>query len=420
MGFKKEKTKEYYLLDTPVENLFINEYMTGAPGDYVKVYLLALMNAELGVSLSNEDIAKQLAMNIEDVLKAWTYWENLGVIRKTNISRENLLEYDVEFVLLKEKLYGPQEERGYMQADRGVTGQMSSSEYRNMFSRIEKATGRIISGSEMNEIASWIEDFGTEPEVVAFAFEYCAKKKKKAVNYVGAVVRNWVKDGYRTIEDINEHMELLEERAEAYRRVFQALGFHRSPTEEERRIMDSWFDSLKFNMDSVLQACSKTAGISSPNINYVNKILVNWHEEKGGPEKSGITAGDKMEYYEALRALNGARAKARKEEVYGKVPEIREIDEEERGLTSEITRIIANGRINGREEIEKIKETIDTLNMKRAVLMTDNGFELDYMDMEYSCPKCKDTGMLETGERCQCFGEITEEKIQLLKKKIKK
>ena len=112
MGFKKEKTKEYYLLDTPVENLFINEYMTGAPGDYVKVYLLALMNAELGVSLSNEDIAKQLAMNIEDVLKAWTYWENLGVIRKTNISRENLLEYDVEFVLLKEKLYGPQEERG--------------------------------------------------------------------------------------------------------------------------------------------------------------------------------------------------------------------------------------------------------------------------------------------------------------------
>ena len=124
MGFKKEKTKEYYLLDTPVENLFINEYMTGAPGDYVKVYLLALMNAELGVSLSNEDIAKQLAMNIEDVLKAWTYWENLGVIRKTNISRENLLEYDVEFVLLKEKLYGPQEERGYMQADRGVTGQM--------------------------------------------------------------------------------------------------------------------------------------------------------------------------------------------------------------------------------------------------------------------------------------------------------
>ena len=158
--------------------------------------------------------------------------------------------------------------------------------------------------------------------------------------------------------------------------------------------MDSWFDSLKFNMDSVLQACSKTAGISSPNINYVNKILVNWHEEKGGPEKSGITAGDKMEYYEALRALNGARAKARKEEVYGKVPEIREIDEEERGLTSEITRIIATGRINGREEIEKIKETIDTLNMKRAVLMTDNGFELDYMDMEYSCPKCKDLSLI--------------------------
>lgn len=417
MGFKKEKTKEYYLLDTAVENLFINEYMTGAPGDYVKVYLLALMNAELQVAINNRDIAKQLSIDIEDVLKAWTYWENMGVIRKTNISRDNSLEYDVEFVLLKDRLYGSQDESGYMAADRGFNVQLSSSEYKNMFSRIERATGRIISGSEMNEIASWIDDYGTEPEVVAFAFEFCAKKKKRAVNYVGAVVKNWVSEGHRTIEDVKEYIGQIEGRAEDYRRVFQALGFHRNPTEEERRIMDSWFDSLNFNMDSVLQACSKTAGISSPNINYVNRILINWHEEKGKPEKTGVTTADKMEYYETLREIHSAEAKARKEEVYSKVPEVREIDQEERSLTSEITKIIATGRVNGREAIDNIKEKIDTLNMKRAVLLTDNGFELDYMDMQYSCPNCRDTGMLETGERCQCFGEITEEKIHLLKKK---
>ena len=37
MNFRREEIKEYYLLDTDVENIFINEYMASAPGDFVKV-----------------------------------------------------------------------------------------------------------------------------------------------------------------------------------------------------------------------------------------------------------------------------------------------------------------------------------------------------------------------------------------------
>lgn len=70
MGFRREKIKDYFLLDTGVENIFINEYMAGAPGDFIKVYLFALMYAELGVDITNEDIAKQLSVEHEDVLKA--------------------------------------------------------------------------------------------------------------------------------------------------------------------------------------------------------------------------------------------------------------------------------------------------------------------------------------------------------------
>ena len=32
MGFKREKVNDYFLLDTGVENIFINEYMAAAPG----------------------------------------------------------------------------------------------------------------------------------------------------------------------------------------------------------------------------------------------------------------------------------------------------------------------------------------------------------------------------------------------------
>ena len=87
MTFRREKIKDYFLLDTSVENLFINEYMAAAPGDFVKVYLFAQMYADLGQEITNEEIAKYLSMEHEDVLRAWTYWEKMGVIRK--IRRES-------------------------------------------------------------------------------------------------------------------------------------------------------------------------------------------------------------------------------------------------------------------------------------------------------------------------------------------
>ena len=37
-----------YLGDMPLENIFINEFLPIAPGDFVKVYLYARLYAELG------------------------------------------------------------------------------------------------------------------------------------------------------------------------------------------------------------------------------------------------------------------------------------------------------------------------------------------------------------------------------------
>ena len=81
-NFIKKQIREAFLFDTKVENLFISEYMITAPGDFVKIYLFALMYTELEEDISNETIGKQLGLQIEDVLKAWTYWEAQGIVRK--------------------------------------------------------------------------------------------------------------------------------------------------------------------------------------------------------------------------------------------------------------------------------------------------------------------------------------------------
>ena len=122
MRFYREKTEEYFLADTRVENMFIHEFMAAAPDRYVKVYLLALMHADLGVRISREEIARHLSMDEEDVLKAWTYWEQMGVIRKRAGESGDKFDYDVEFVSLRQQMYGSVGEQS-RRPDDGPRGQ---------------------------------------------------------------------------------------------------------------------------------------------------------------------------------------------------------------------------------------------------------------------------------------------------------
>lgn len=79
---------------------------------------------------------------------------------------------------------------------------------------------------------------------------------------------------------------------------------------------------------------------------------------------------------------------------------------------SELSRIIISDTVDKGKSRNGSKRPQSTLNTEKAFLLTDNGFELDYMDIHYECPLCKDTGMLETGEKCQCFGEVSRTKIE--------
>mgnify|MGYP001156615573 CR=1 FL=1 len=115
-----------------------------------------------------------------------------------------------------------------------------------------------------------------------------------------------------------------------------------------------------------------------------------------------------MKSYEETRAKNEALVESRRTEVYRKVPRIREIEEETRAVGLEISRIMLSGAGDVRTRIKAMKEKVDQLNQEKAYLMTENNFRIDYMDMMYDCPLCKDTGTQDTGERCGCFAKKLE------------
>ena len=77
MNFNRGKVKDFYLLTTDVENLFINEYLPGAPGEYVKVYLYGLLYAQLGSDMTHREMETQLGLSektLEDILYMYLSW----------------------------------------------------------------------------------------------------------------------------------------------------------------------------------------------------------------------------------------------------------------------------------------------------------------------------------------------------------
>ena len=64
-----------------------------------------------------------------------------------------------------------------------------------------------------------------------------------------------------------------------YKTVFNELGFSRQPTRSEKEVMDNWFDKYKFDIELILEACSKSKNISNPSISYINGIVKSWNEK---------------------------------------------------------------------------------------------------------------------------------------------
>lgn len=401
MALKRDGGRTAYLFDTPVENLFICEYMPDAPGDYVKVYLYALMEAGRGGDPDMDDLAGELRLSREDVEKAFLYFEEAGVIKRDSGDRI--------FLSLKEKLYGAKRSDERPPIDEKNRRILDNRPLKEMFDEIQRAVGRFLGATETEAIISWIKDYDATTEIVTRAYIYCAARGKTNYKYVEKVVKDWVRRGFQTGEDVEKHLGDADQRHYSYRRVMKALGFHRTATEEEKRIMDTWLDDLNCSMEDILTACSKTAGIPNPNINYVNAVITNRIKDKEkGPSRSVVKA-----QYESMRREAEERALLAKEEIYRKIPKIKKIEDRLVECSMELTKAMIEGEADKGERITQIKEEVEALKKKKVVLLTENNVPVDYANVKYRCDLCKDTGVTEDGQRCRCYEEVAEEAVKV-------
>lgn len=89
----------------------------------------------------------------------------------------------------------------------------------------------------------------------------------------------------------------------------------------------------------------------------------------------------------------------RREEVYEKIPAVKELNEEIAASAVRSARQLLSG--DGRAA-KGLKQRISDLCEERQVLLSAYGYPADYLEMHYDCPKCRDTGYVD-GRKCSCF-----------------
>ena len=122
---------------------------------------------------------------------------------------------------------------------------------------------------------------------------------------------------------------------------------------------------------------------------------------------------------EADRERNLAEQQRRVQEVYRRIPEIEQIDSRMRAQMADIIRLTLSKGSDLEEHLHKLRDENLELQRKRAELLTEYGYPIDYLDDIVSCELCRDTGMVRDSI-CDCLKkrynrELTRELSSLLK-----
>ena len=116
------------------------------------------------------------------------------------------------------------------------------------------------------------------------------------------------------------------------------------------------------------------------------------------------------EQLDQRRAANQAEQQRRLQTAYARVPEIQQIDLAMRAQMAELVRLTVSRRPDLRERIEELKERNLELQIRRAELLTEQHWPLDYLDEICSCAKCRDTGIF-NGAPCECLHRLYNQEL---------
>ena len=286
---------------TVVSNEFIDRYLAGASGEYVKVYLYLLRHGEEKVTM--EAVAEALQYTEADVRRALTYWQQAGVlepeIHEGTDERKNA-ETRRSADVWKPAQTQVQSESGSRAVQETAASRcldMTKLENDETFKQLIFITEQYLNKAgkmtamDCQILANLYSNLKMEPDLLEYLMEYCAQNNHFSLRYAEKVALNWHEKKITTVEEARVYSRGFSKESFA---VMKAMGLTgRNPADSEYALMEKWFRQYGFTREIVVEACSRTIrAIHSPSFQYADRILSDW-KEAGVRTFSDIAALDK-------------------------------------------------------------------------------------------------------------------------------
>lgn len=290
-----------------VPNIFIEQYMADANGEFVKVYLYLLrcMNTP-GATVSVSTIADFLNHTEKDIMRALTYWEKAGVLSlekndanqlvglclndlqakvSTDVHTTNDVTAVTNELSTSAATSAPAStkttakavtKRNYTLDE--VKAFCNNHEVSELLFIVETYLKHPLNSTEMNTLFFWYDELHFSGELIEYLVEYCITNGHSSLRYMDKVALGWSENGIDTIDKAKEHVSV---RSKAYYSIMKAFGISgRNLADSELAFVNKWTKEYGFDTELIQEACKRTiSATQKPSFEYADSILTNWHNQ---------------------------------------------------------------------------------------------------------------------------------------------
>ena len=109
-----------------------------------------------------------------------------------------------------------------------------------------------------------------------------------------------------------------------------------------------------------------------------------------------------MRVYDERQMSDNRNLEMRRRMIYKKLPELKSMEDFVRSESMKTIHLMKEGR---KEKLLELRASIEKVRKHKRKLLSEHGFPENYLELQYVCPDCKDTGFID-GRKCHCFIEM--------------
>ena len=238
--------KEKQFIDsgyTTVDNKFIFNYLPDAADIRASIYLFGLALSESdGDDNSCETIARKFNISCEDVISAFQYWEEMGLVHIVNSATPRVIYLAIQGVNTTLKGVKPSK---YAKFSRDIQDVIS---------------GRMITVNEYNEYYSFLEGTTFEPSALVAVAKYCVELHGNDINYpyILTVARNQLKRGATTLTTVSQNLQSQQKYDDELNLIIKTMSLRSYHIHYfDRENYEKWTKDYGFSQEVILAVAKK-------------------------------------------------------------------------------------------------------------------------------------------------------------------